>query len=850
MIRNWSVGIEGMTCASCVTRVEKALRHAPGVASANVNLATETAAVEAAPGVTPGALLGAVETAVNDAGYQVAEQSFELAIGGMTCASCVGRVEKALRQVPGVVEANVNLATERAAVRGVRGVVDMVTLTAAVEQAGYEASPVADPAQAATSHDGPAWWPVAVAAALSLPLLVPMLIEPFGIHLMLPPWVQWLLATPVQFWLGARFYRAGYKAVRAGTGNMDLLVALGTSAAYGLSLYEWWRAPAQSMAHLYFEAAAVVITLVLLGKWLEARAKRRTVEAIRALAALRPETARVLRDPHGAASEVMVPLGQVKVGDWVVVRAGERVPVDGVIREGASQLDESLLTGEPLPIDKAGGDGVVGGSINGAGTLRVETTAVGADTALARIIRMVEDAQAGKAPIQRAVDRVAAVFVPVVVLVAVVTLVVGWGLGIGLEAALLNAVAVLVIACPCALGLATPAAIMVGTGAAARQGILIKDAEALELAHRIRVVAFDKTGTLTEGKPRLVAYLPVSGTRADTLLRWAAAVQSGSSHPLAKAVTMAAAEAGLTSAVPTASDIVALPGRGMRARIKEVEDIKVAGDGGAGKNVGASSDIHTLQLGNARLLEELGVSQGALAQEASRLASEGRTISWLVETAEGGAGVDAPARLLGLLAFGDTLKATARSAVERLHALGVRCVMVTGDNAGSAKAVADALGLDEVHANVLPEHKATVIAQLKRSGAIVAMVGDGINDAPALAAADVGIAMGSGTDVAMQTAGITLMRGDPLRVADAIDVSRRTWSKIRQNLFWAFAYNVVGIPLAAFGLLSPVVAGAAMALSSVSVVSNALLLRRWRSSTQAATPGPAARIGETRRASA
>ncbi|VVE90224.1 heavy metal translocating P-type ATPase [Pandoraea bronchicola] len=831
MTQNWSVGIEGMTCASCVTRVEKALRRAPGVAGANVNLATETASVQAAPDVSTAAFLGAVETAVSDAGYQIAEQSFELAIGGMTCASCAGRVEKALRSVPGVVEANVNLATERAAVRGVRGVVDVAALGAAVEKAGYEASPVIDPAQAVTSQEGPTWWPVAVAALLSLPLLLPMLLEPFGIHLMPPSWVQWLLATPVQFWLGARFYRAGYKAVRAGSGNMDLLVALGTSAAYGLSLYEWWRAPAGSMPHLYFEAAAVVITLVLLGKWLEARAKRRTVAAIRALAALRPETARVLRDPQGAANEVTTPLGQVKVGDWVVVRAGERVPVDGEIRDGASQLDESLLTGEPLPIDKAAGDKVVGGSINGAGTLQIETTAVGADTALARIIRMVEDAQAGKAPIQRAVDRVAAVFVPVVVLIAVVTVAAGWALGIGVEAALLNAVAVLVIACPCALGLATPAAIMVGTGAAARQGILIKDAEALELAHRISVVAFDKTGTLTEGKPRLVAHLPAQGVSAETLLCWAAAVQSGSSHPLAKAVMTAAEDAGLAAFVPLASDIAALPGRGMRARIEEVGD---------------SRGVHPLQLGNARLLEELGISQGALADEARRLAAEGRTVSWLVEAGEAGEHAG-EARLLGLLAFGDTLKATARPAIDRLHALGVRCVMVTGDNAGSAKAVADALGLDEVHADVLPERKAEVIAQLKRDGAVVAMVGDGINDAPALAAADVGIAMGSGTDVAMQTAGITLMRGDPLRVADAIDVSRRTWSKIRQNLFWAFAYNVIGIPLAAFGLLSPVIAGAAMALSSVSVVSNALLLRQWRPVVQAANASAGGRIGKARR---
>ncbi|VVE73893.1 copper-transporting ATPase [Pandoraea captiosa] len=819
MTQNWSVGIEGMTCASCVTRVEKALRRAPGVTGANVNLATETAAVEASADVTPAALLGAVEAAVSDAGYQVAEQSFELAVGGMTCASCAGRVEKALRNVPGVIEASVNLATERAAVRGVRGVVDVAMLTTAVEKAGYEASVVSDPAQVHASEQGPAWWPVAVAAVLSLPLLLPMLVEPFGVHVMPPPWVQWLLATPVQFWLGARFYRAGYKAVRAGSGNMDLLVALGTSAAYGLSLYEWWRAPAGGMPHLYFEAAAVVITLVLLGKWLEARAKRRTVEAIRALAALRPETARVLRDPHGAASEVSVPLAQVSVGDWVVVRAGERVPVDGVIREGASQLDESLLTGEPLPIDKADGDKVVGGSINGAGTLRVETTAVGSDTALARIIRMVEDAQAGKAPIQRAVDRVAAVFVPVVVLIAIATVIGGWLLGIGLEAALLNAVAVLVIACPCALGLATPAAIMVGTGAAARQGILIKDAEALELAHRVNVVAFDKTGTLTEGKPRLVAYLPAEGATAERLLQWAAAVQSGSSHPLAKAVMTAVEEAGQTSAVPVASDIAALPGRGMRATIR------IASETGVQRQ-------HVLQLGNARLLDEVGVSQGSLAQEAARLAGEGRTVSWLMETGGEQTGEPAGARLLGLLAFGDTLKASARSAIDRLHALGVRCVMVTGDNAGSARAVAQALGLDEVYADVLPEHKAEVITQLKRDGAVVAMVGDGINDAPALAAADVGIAMGSGTDVAMQTAGITLMRGDPLRVADAIDVSRRTWSKIRQNLFWAFAYNVVGIPLAALGLLSPVIAGAAMALSSVSVVSNALLLRRWRPADQ------------------
>lgn len=796
----WSIGIAGMTCASCVNRVEKALRAVPGVAQANVNLATETASLQVAGDTMSGALLHDVEQAVERAGYHIAEAHTTLSVGGMTCASCVKRVEKALQAVPGVVSANVNLATEQASVQFVQGVADEAALVDAVRRAGYQARvPEADAPASRVS----AWreaWPVALAAVLSVPLLVPMFAALAGAHWTLPAWLQWLLATPVQFWLGARFYRAGWKAVRAGTGNMDLLVALGTSAAYGLSLYLWWTAwrAGDAVPHLYFEASAVVITLVLLGKWLEARAKRQTVAAIGALAALRPDIAHLL---DGAEGETDVPIGQVKVGDRVVVRAGERVPVDGVILAGNSQLDESMLTGESLPVERGEGDPVTGGSINGTGVLRIETTAVGTQTTLSRIIHLVEEAQGAKAPIQRLVDKVAAVFVPAVIGIALLTLAGGLLWGVGLAGAILNAVAVLVIACPCALGLATPAAIMAGTGVAARHGILIKDAEALERAHRIGRVVFDKTGTLTEGKPRLTEYLAASGTTAARLLRLAAGVQAGSSHPLARAVLDAAREEGVDMAAM--HDAQSLPGRGMRARAPD--------DGG------------DLYLGNDRLMDELGVARAPLAMRAEALAQAGQTVSWLAEVPAGGT-----ARLLGLLAFGDTIKPGARAAIERLHAMGVKTAMITGDNAGSARAVAAVLGIADVSANVLPEGKAGAVAAFRGDGTVVAMVGDGINDAPALAAADVGIAMAGGTDVAMQAAAITLMGADPARVADAIDVSRHTWRKIRQNLGWAFGYNVIGIPLAAFGLLNPMIAGAAMALSSVSVISNALLLRRWR----------------------
>ena len=718
-----------------------------------------------------------------------------LLIDGMTCASCVARVEKALAKVDGVVSAQVNLATETATI-GVAGKAAITdALLAAVAKAGYAARvPVAN-APAAQRPVEPSW-PLVAAALLSLPLVLPMIAALFGQHWMLAGALQFALATPVQFVLGARFYKGAWKALRAGAGNMDLLVALGTSAAYGLSVYEWLRQGGERMPHLYFEASAVVITLVLLGKWLEARAKRQTTDALRSLGALQPQTARVRLD----AAERSVPIADVRVGDIVIVRPGERMPVDGIVLEGASHVDESLITGESLPVAREAGDRVTGGSINCEGLLAVTTGAVGTESTLARIVRMVESAQAEKAPIQRLVDQVSAVFVPVVVGIALVTWL-GWGLAAGeWQQGLLNAVAVLVIACPCALGLATPTAIMVGTGVAARHGILIKDAQALELAHAITLVAFDKTGTLTQGQPTLVAADAIGADRA-ALLAACAAIQAGSEHPLARAVLQAAAAEGVPAS--TARDVRAVPGRGMAASVNG----------------------RALRLGSSRYMQELNVDCTAWADQAHRYEAAGRSVSWLADV------TDQP-RLLGLLAFGDTLKPDARDAVAALHALGIATVLVSGDNRGSAAAIAAAVGIQRVEAEVLPQDKAAIVARLKRDGAVVAMIGDGINDAPALAAADVGIAMSTGTDVAMQAAGITLMRGRPALVADAIEISRRTVAKIRQGLFWAFVYNVVGIPLAAFGLLNPVIAGAMMAFSSVSVVGNALLLRRWKGSVR------------------
>jgi len=780
--------VSGMTCASCAGRVERALLKVPGVASASVNLANEQVRVESSE-----ADVATLIEAVQKAGYGVPVQSLELAIDGMTCASCVGRVERALLKVPGVRSAAVNLASERAHVE-VIGTPDPAVLIQAVEAAGYQASAgeQQQPAQDAERRLQRERWAVIAALLLAAPLVLPMFAELFGQHWMLPAWIQFLLATPVQFVLGARFYVAGWKAVRAGAGNMDLLVAIGTSAGYGLSLYQWWATPAGQMPHLYFEASAVVIALVLLGKYLESRAKRQTSAAIRALEALRPDRATRVIDGR----EEDVAIAALRLDDLVLVKPGERFPVDGEVVEGESQADEALISGESLPVNKAPGDRITGGAINGEGRLLVRTTALGGETVLARIIRLVEDAQAAKAPIQKLVDKVSQVFVPAVLVIAVFTLI-GWLLaGAPAEVALINAVAVLVIACPCALGLATPAAIMAGTGVAARHGILIKDAEALEVAHAVTAVAFDKTGTLTSGKPQIIHLHAVDGDEAQ-ILRLAGALQRGSEHPLARAVLERCEADGIT--VPDVQKSQALSGRGIAGTL----------------------DGQQLALGNRRMLEEYGLQPGELLETAQRWEAEGRTLSWLVEHAP-------EPRLLGLFAFGDSLKDGAAAAIAGLAARHIRSHLITGDNRGSARVVAEALHIDDVHAEVLPADKAATVAELKKGGAVVAMVGDGINDAPALAAADVGIAMGGGTDVAMHAAGITLMRGDPRLVPAALEIARRTYRKIQQNLFWAFIYNLVGIPLAAFGFLSPVVAGAAMALSSVSVVSNALLLRSWK----------------------
>ena len=788
MPTQYDLPIAGMTCASCAGRVEKALAKVPGVTAVSVNLATEQARVEA-----PADSLPALVEAVGHAGYSVPSHSLELSIGGMTCASCAGRVEKALAKVAGVKSVSVNLASERAHV-DLLGHVDPAILMEAVGQAGYTAQ-LTENVQAVEDDQHTRLrrerWSLVAAIVLALPLVLPMLVEPFGLHWMLPAWVQFLLATPVQFILGARFYVAAWKAVKAGAGNMDLLVALGTSAGYGLSLYEWAIAAPGSMPHLYFEASAVVIALVLLGKYLESRAKRQTASAIRALEALRPE--RALRVVDGQEQDVAI--SDLRLNDLVLVKPGERFPVDGEVVEGQSHADEALISGESLPVPKQPGDNVTGGAINGEGRLVIKTLALGTETVLARIIRLVEDAQAGKAPIQKLVDKVSQIFVPVVLLIALATLLGWWFYGAPIETALINAVAVLVIACPCALGLATPTAIMAGTGVAARYGILIKDAEALERAHEVSAVVFDKTGTLTSGTPQIAHFSALDGDEA-RLLQAAGALQRGSEHPLAKAVLDACAARNLS--VPDVTDSQSLTGRGIAGTLLD----------------------RRLALGNRRLLEETGLNPGTLADAATAWEAEGRTLSWLIEQSP-------QPQVLGLFAFGDTLKTGALSAVQQLTERHISSHLLTGDNKGSARVVAEALGIKDVHAEVLPADKAATVVELKKTG-VVAMVGDGINDAPALAAADIGIAMGGGTDVAMHAAGITLMRGDPRLVPAALEISRKTYAKIRQNLFWAFIYNVIGIPLAAFGFLNPVLAGAAMAFSSVSVVSNALLLKFWK----------------------
>ena len=779
--------IEGMTCAACAARIEKQLNKLPGV-SAAVNFASERAHVEFDAGaVSPPQLVETIEKA----GFKVPPQSLDLAISGMTCAACATRIETVLNKLPGV-EANVNFASEKASIRFVPGQANVEGLVAAVRRAGYDARESGLDTRAAEKERKAAayraelkrFW---ISVVLTLPLVAQMGAMFSGEHAdLLPRWLQLALATPVQFWIGWRFYVGAYHALRGGAGNMDVLVALGTSMAWAFSAVV--TVADLHHHHVYFEASAAVITLVLMGKLLEARAKAKTSAAIEALIRLQPQTARVLRD----GELVEVPVASLNPGDVFVVRPGESVPVDGEVAEGASSVNEAMLTGESLPAAKGAGDKVYAATVNGEGLLTCRATGVGSHTLLAGIIRMVEQAQGSKAPVQRLADRISAVFVPVVTAIALVAFA-GWWLFTGdFTNALVNAVAVLVIACPCALGLATPTAIMVGTGRGAAAGILVKNAEALELAKNVEVLAVDKTGTLTQGKPEVTDVAPAGVVAETELLRIAASLEQGATHPLAEAIVAQAREQGMALAQP--GELRAVPGKGLTAVL----------------------DGEDYALGSPAFLAERGVT----VPEAL-----------LAPLANGGKSVVAVSRgltFLGLLGVADRLRPTSREAVARLKAQGVEVVMLTGDNAATAAAIAREAGIEHFEAEVLPQDKAAAVARLKAGGKRVGMVGDGINDAPALAAADVSFAIGGGSDVALEAADVTLMRSDLLSVADAIDLSRATLSKIRQNLFFAFIYNVLGIPLAAMGMLNPVIAGAAMALSSVSVVSNSLLLRRWQ----------------------
>lgn len=778
--------IDGMTCASCVGRVEKALHEVVGVTDVTVNLATDTATIQGT------ASHSKLITAVIEAGYQVPVKVKQFGIGKMSCSSCVKRVEQALLKVTGMVSASVNLATEHVQVKTLSFVTDE-QLEQAVTQAGYLFIPlnndsvIKNSSQHQPFYTKP-WWPVLGAGLLTLPLVLPMLGMLFAQQWMLPPAWQWLLATPVQFYFGARFYRAGWGALKAGMGNMDLLVSIGTSAAYGLSLYLWWSSDsAHGMLHLYFESSSAVITLVLLGKYLEHKAKRRTTDALRALENLKPVEATVQR----LGKWQKVAASSVQSSEKVKVIPGESVPVDGEILQGQSHLDEALISGESIPLSKKEGDFVTGGSLNLDGILEIRATNVGTESTLSKIIELVEQAQGAKAPVQAIVDKVSSIFIPVVLLVALTTLLVlglvfdDWTNGI------LNAVAVLVIACPCALGLATPAAIMAGTGTAARLGVLVKDAVALEQAKEINLVVFDKTGTLTQGKPVVNEMTVISGSK-EAVLQLAYSLQINSEHPLGKAVVEKALTKG-TQPIP-------------------VDEFQVV----AGYGVKGNIADQLVLMGSSHWMQELGVK---LPTE--QLKIPGASVSWLASQQQD------QITLLGLFCFSDKLKSDALQAVKLLQQQGIKVAMLTGDNQASATSVATELQLDDFKAEVLPADKAKYIMQYQAQGYQVAMVGDGINDAPALAQANLGMAMASGTDVAVSAASFTLMRSKPSLVPTALIIARLTYRKIQQNLFWAFIFNAVGIPLAAFGYLDPIIAGAAMAFSSLFAVSNALLLQRW-----------------------
>ena len=792
-----SLPVQGMTCGACAVRLEKALGRATGINEAAVNFALERANVSFDPQQTD---VTKIADVVSKAGFNVGEDAHSFGVSGMTCSACAGRIEKALNKLPGVLEANVNLALERADVHTIAGAVALDALAEAVAKAGYEAhvaSASEEQALVDAKHEASEkaklrhdMFMLRLSIVLASPLVGHMILKFLGFDVQIPVALEVLLATVVQFVVGARFYKAAYKALRAGSANMDVLVVMGTSAAY---LYSWYLIAslgAEAHGNLYFEASTVIITLVLLGKFMEARAKRGTTAAIRQLMDLRPQTAR-LRRPDG--TEVEVAISEVRTGDVVRIKPGERIPVDGEVLSGQSELDESLITGESLPVNKNPGDTVTGGAINGTGLIDVTATKIGEDSTLSKIIRLVENAQAGKAPVQRLVDRISEIFVPAVVAIAAVTFA-AWFLTAGaFEPALVAAISVLVIACPCALGLATPTAIMTGTGAAARSGILIKDVESLERAHRLNAIIFDKTGTLTEGRPSIVNIHALRGS-TEALLRVAAAVQQGSEHPLANSMLDRASELGID--LPAVTDFQSYTGKGVIGQVDGQEII----------------------IGNEKLLADRDIDPAGELSRAREWEAQAKTVVWVVDS-DG---------ILGIIAIADTLRTEAREAVESLRKLGIKTLMLSGDATLVAEEIGRQVNVDTARGSVKPDEKADVVEELAKEGYAVGMIGDGINDAPALAAADVGIAMGTGTDIAMETAGITLMRSDPRLVGAAIAASRATFRKIKQNLFWAFIFNIIGIPLAAMGVLTPTIAGAAMAMSSVTVVSNSLLLRGWR----------------------
>lgn len=788
--------INGMTCSGCSSRVERTLKKVSGVLDATVNLATERADVVFSADQTSAAALTQV---VRESGFEVPTQTIVLDVAGMSCAACSGRVEKALRALPEVVDARVNAATDRADVNWLGN--DTSILAEVITASGYKATlRLGATAQRQKQQEHKAkedartvrkeLTMLAISVALTLPLVGQMLLNSIGFNIHMSGWMELALASPVQFWIGARFYKGAWVSLRAGAGNMDVLVVMGTSAAYFFSLFTLIRLGEGAGGHLYFEAAAVIITLILLGKILESRAKRGTTAAVLELMALRPEEAKVLRD----GVEITVAVEDVALGDIIVVRPGERIAVDGEVVDGKSQADEALITGESLPVDKNIADLVTGGSVNGTGLLHIKATKIGEDATLNKIITLVENAQSGKAPVQLLVDKISAIFVPVIVVIATLTFV-GWLVAGGsFESALVAMVSVLVIACPCALGLATPTAIVAGTGAAARAGILFKDVEALEMAHKVDVVVFDKTGTLTKGRPAVVDIVAISLSE-DELVRLCASLQSASEHPLAKAV-------------------VARAGQSELAGVKDFESH-------TGFGVSGMVDGQFIMIGNRAMMGEhkVAVSDDIIATQ-SGWEDQGKTAVLVA--------VDG--KLSGVMGIADPIREETVAAIADLKKQGIVPMMLTGDAERTARTIAKLAGIDNFKADARPQDKVAVIKALQAEGKIVAMVGDGINDAPALALADVGIAMGSGSDVAMETAGITLMRSNLGMVHSALQVSKRTWNKLWQNLFWAFIYNVIGIPLAVLGLLNPAIAGAAMAMSSVSVVTSSLMLRFWKPS--------------------